>query len=76
LPIVVTSRKCHSVRLSDVEEFQSRRMIWPAGEEFPQGGEAWRGQVWQGSAQPGKARQGRPRRGEARFSPSEQSNNS
>lgn len=35
LPVIIHSRKSHSVRLVDIEAFQLRRTVWPKG-EFPQ----------------------------------------
>jgi hypothetical protein len=34
LPVIVHSRKSHSVRAADIEAYQLRRTVWP-GKEFP-----------------------------------------
>jgi hypothetical protein len=34
LPVIFHSRKSHSVRLKDLEEYQSKRTVWPRV-EFP-----------------------------------------
>src|SRR4029077_10932086 len=33
LPVIIESRKSHSVRLVDIEEFQARRTVWPTKKE-------------------------------------------
>jgi hypothetical protein len=30
LPVIIESRKSHSVRLVDIEAFQARRTVWPS----------------------------------------------
>jgi hypothetical protein len=32
LPVIYHSRKSHSVRLSDIEAYQARRIVWPKRE--------------------------------------------
>jgi len=72
LPIIVHSRKSHSVRTMDIEAYQLRRTVWPA-KEFPgkeatrglaltglaRSSEAWHGQEWYGGLRRGEARRGK-----------------